>query len=186
MKKFLSTLTTLITLTTVTTLISLISLTTVTTFLTNISYAKDFSDVTESDWFYPYIQEITEDQLMVGYPDGRFGPWDPVNRAEMAKILYVIREDLQSDWLLDNIVELALVLITLLAWISIVGTLRSISRRPIVIQHINEKSAPNSTPVQKGSRLIAEEPNQPMENRKLDDDFNQDEGQRNQKTNWWL
>lgn len=164
----------------------ILTILTVLTFFSPNTNAKDFTDVTENDWFYPYVQEVTEDQLMVGYPDGRFGPWDPVNRAEMAKILYVMREDLQTDWLLDNIVELALVLITLLAWISIVGTLRSISRRPIVIQHMNEKTSSSSPNIQKGSQLIAEEPNQTMENRKLDDDFNQDEIQKNQKTNWWL
>ena len=137
------------------------------------SSAASFSDVSESDWFYPYIQEATEHQLMVGYPDGRFGPWDPINRAEMAKILYVMREDLKSDWLMDNVVELALVLITLLAWVSIVGTMKSISKRPIVIQHINDHGPSHSQPVQKNSRLIAEEPPQAMENRKP-------------KTNWWL
>lgn len=149
--------------------------------------AKEFSDVQISDWFSPYIQEITDDEIMNGYPDGRFGPWDPINRAEMAKILSLMRKDLDSSWIKENVVSSALILMTLVAWISIIWTLRSISKRPIIIQYVNETTTPRPQPsLQKNHRVIAETPNQPMENQQLDVDFNQDESQKNHKTNWWM
>ena len=46
------------------------------------SEAPLFSDVSEADWFYSYVQELSQAGLVAGYPDGTFGPCDPVTPGE--------------------------------------------------------------------------------------------------------
>lgn len=53
---------------------------------THVSDPK-FKDVPTSHSFYPYIAVLKSEGIIDGYPDGRFGVNDPLNRGQMAKIL---------------------------------------------------------------------------------------------------
>lgn len=49
---------------------------------------KEFSDVSEDDWFYTYLYSLTSSVGSInGYADGSFHPNAPVTRAEALKIL---------------------------------------------------------------------------------------------------
>lgn len=48
---------------------------------------KDFNDVMITDWFYPYVAAAVNQNVVNGYPDGGFHPYDAIKRQEMAKIL---------------------------------------------------------------------------------------------------
>jgi S-layer homology domain. len=48
---------------------------------------RAFPDVPDTYWAYESIKEVSEAGLMIGYPDGRFGPDNPISRAEMAMIM---------------------------------------------------------------------------------------------------
>jgi hypothetical protein len=48
---------------------------------------RAFPDVPKAYWAHEYIKEVSEAGLMIGYPDGRFGPDNPITRAEMAMIM---------------------------------------------------------------------------------------------------
>lgn len=46
-----------------------------------------FSDVSEDDWFMPYVAYAYKNGFIEGYSDGRFKPNDSINRAEALTIL---------------------------------------------------------------------------------------------------
>lgn len=46
-----------------------------------------FSDVAPGDWYYPYVQQMVENGVMTGYPDGTFKPKGEMTRAEFASVL---------------------------------------------------------------------------------------------------
>lgn len=48
---------------------------------------KEYPDVSESDWFYEYVLIAGQHGVMSGYDNGRFGPADPVTRAQIAKMV---------------------------------------------------------------------------------------------------
>ncbi len=54
----------------------------------DLSGAPHFDDVTDSDWFYGYVETAYNNGLMRGYGDGTFGPSNAVTRAETAHITY--------------------------------------------------------------------------------------------------
>ena len=37
-----------------------------------------FTDVSETDWFYPYVMDLSEKKVINGYPDGTFQPQNTV------------------------------------------------------------------------------------------------------------
>lgn len=45
-----------------------------------------FSDVKKGDWYYNEVCFMAENGILQGYPDGTFGPWEPITRAEFATI----------------------------------------------------------------------------------------------------
>lgn len=49
---------------------------------------SDFSDVDRTSWFAPAVGWAAETGMADGYPDGRFGPNDPITREQMAALLY--------------------------------------------------------------------------------------------------
>lgn len=51
------------------------------------TYAQTFKDVHESYWAFNYIAEMTERNVLSGYPNGKFYPENNVTRAEFAKIM---------------------------------------------------------------------------------------------------
>jgi len=94
----------------------------ITTFLTtNGTLAATFPDVPEDAWFHPYVTDLVENEIVEGYPDGRFGSWDPINRAELSKIIFNLKQLLHKNVLEDNIVEIILVFSTVLGWIYIIS-----------------------------------------------------------------
>lgn len=46
-----------------------------------------FTDVSRSDWFYPYAAQASEYGWIGGYPDGSFRPNNPITRAEVSVIV---------------------------------------------------------------------------------------------------
>lgn len=56
-------------------------------FLPTEAKAASYSDV-EGHWAQPAIERWSESGILNGYEDGRFGPNDPMTRAELAAVLY--------------------------------------------------------------------------------------------------
>ena len=54
----------------------------------NTPWNNPFADVSEGDWYYEAVRFVQERGLMNGYSDGRFGPNDPLSRAQLAQILF--------------------------------------------------------------------------------------------------
>lgn len=60
------------------------------TFSTVVSQAKSFPDVTNKNaFYYDAVLELSERKVIEGYPDGKFGPNDPITRDAAAKIIAV-------------------------------------------------------------------------------------------------
>lgn len=53
----------------------------------NEEAGKTYPDVSSGDWFYDYVLIAGQHGLAQGYADGRFGPADPVTRAQIAKMM---------------------------------------------------------------------------------------------------
>ncbi|WP_179151857.1 S-layer homology domain-containing protein [Oceanobacillus senegalensis] len=53
----------------------------------NVLEESPFSDVDESAYYYEGLQFAVHAGYMIGYPDGSFGPQDPLTREQMAKII---------------------------------------------------------------------------------------------------
>ncbi len=46
-----------------------------------------FSDVSETDWFYPYVMDLSEKKVINGYPDGTFQPQNTVTAGEALALI---------------------------------------------------------------------------------------------------
>lgn len=57
--------------------------------LTSFSFAQGFSDVTQGQWFYDSVTQMTETGIFKGYPDGTFKPNQTVSNAEFIKMFIV-------------------------------------------------------------------------------------------------
>jgi len=55
--------------------------------ISNCSPAKNFSDVSSSDWFAPYICEASNKGIVGGYSDNTFKPGNSINFTEASKII---------------------------------------------------------------------------------------------------
>ncbi|MFA6988869.1 MAG: S-layer homology domain-containing protein [Candidatus Gastranaerophilaceae bacterium] len=49
-------------------------------------YAKDYPDVAKTHWAYPQINSLSNEYVLVGYPDGTFKPDEAATRAEFANM----------------------------------------------------------------------------------------------------
>ncbi len=49
-------------------------------------WVNSFSDVTEDDWYYTYLMEASETEVVSGYADGTFGGGNSITRAEVCRI----------------------------------------------------------------------------------------------------
>src|SRR5699024_8624735 len=47
----------------------------------------EFSDVSKDNAHYDNIMKLAEQEVIKGYSDGSFGPWDPVSRGQVAVML---------------------------------------------------------------------------------------------------
>lgn len=52
----------------------------------NLTKINEFSDVKSGDWFNTAVSTMTKMGILNGYPNGKFGPSDPITRAEFATI----------------------------------------------------------------------------------------------------
>lgn len=50
-------------------------------------YRCPFSDVGEGQWFYPYVAEMNRRRVVLGYPDGRFGPGDVARAGDAVQMV---------------------------------------------------------------------------------------------------
>lgn len=75
-------------------IIQLISLSVTILFITNTSVqAKDnlpklYSDLSSSHWAYEYVATMKENGIIMGQPDGKFYPDNPITRAEAVQYIY--------------------------------------------------------------------------------------------------
>ncbi|MBO5408312.1 MAG: S-layer homology domain-containing protein [Clostridia bacterium] len=53
-----------------------------------------FSDVAESDWFYPYVTNMASQNLILGIGDGKFGSGMDITRQDMAVMMFRMGETL--------------------------------------------------------------------------------------------
>ena len=51
------------------------------------AFAKTYPDVPSTHWAYKQIQALTDEEVLVGYPDGNFKPDDSATRAEFASMV---------------------------------------------------------------------------------------------------
>lgn len=51
-------------------------------------WKNPYSDVSEKAWYYGNVRYVTEQGIMHGYDNGKFGPDDELNRAQMTQLLY--------------------------------------------------------------------------------------------------
>ena len=51
-------------------------------------WSNPFEDVDETAWYYDAVRYVSENGLMNGYDNGRFGPNDNLSRAQLAQILF--------------------------------------------------------------------------------------------------
>ncbi|MFA7681442.1 MAG: S-layer homology domain-containing protein [Candidatus Peribacteraceae bacterium] len=49
-----------------------------------------FSDISQADWFFPFIKQAVELDIVEGYPDGTFRPGQSITRAEAAKLVFLL------------------------------------------------------------------------------------------------
>jgi hypothetical protein len=52
-----------------------------------VAQAASFPDVPSSYWAFPFIQELANRGVIVGFPDGTFRPEEPVTRAQFAAMI---------------------------------------------------------------------------------------------------
>ncbi|MBR5390592.1 MAG: S-layer homology domain-containing protein, partial [Clostridia bacterium] len=65
--------------------------------------AAAFSDVKATDWFCPYVSDLTDSGVINGYPDGTFRPENEVRYNEALKLIllaagYPKQEPVGGDW----------------------------------------------------------------------------------------
>ncbi len=49
-------------------------------------FAMTFSDITEEHWAYKYVSELTNANVIAGYPDGTYKPEGTISKAEFLKL----------------------------------------------------------------------------------------------------
>lgn len=62
--------------------------------LVNGAMAKSYPDLSETHWAYKQIQSLTDEEVLVGYPDGNFKPDESATRAEFsAMVIKALHQD---------------------------------------------------------------------------------------------
>ena len=66
-----------------------------------------FSDVSRSDWFYPYVAQAASYGWIGGYTNGAFGPNDPITRAQVTTIVNnMLGRAADRDYVIDHQADL--------------------------------------------------------------------------------
>ncbi len=55
---------------------------------TRLEPPSPFTDVIRQNWFYEYVTTAYNHQILSGYGNGYYGPYDSVTRAQMAKMTH--------------------------------------------------------------------------------------------------
>lgn len=55
--------------------------------LTSNAWAKNYPDLPANHWAYKQVQALTDEEVLVGYPDGNFKPDESATRAEFAAMV---------------------------------------------------------------------------------------------------
>ena len=53
----------------------------------NLAFASNFSDVSDSKWYAPYIDALADEGIIEGYRDNRFNPEGALTRAQAVKLV---------------------------------------------------------------------------------------------------
>ena len=66
-------------------------------------WVSPYPDVSEEDWFYEYVGDLSQAGVVAGYPDGTFGPSNPVTLGEALKLILLatgrdVQEASGSHW----------------------------------------------------------------------------------------
>lgn len=144
------------------------------------AHASSFPDVPGDAWYAPYVEEVSEQGIMHGYPNGRYGSWDPVNRAELSKIIVNLQKNLSEKehlpWWKQYFGEMVIGGVSLLGWVFFALFFSSVLRRPLLVQCCCKKNIPEK---------LSETP--------LGDGFPRassseeiSEHSKNKTTNWWV
>ena len=64
----------------------MLSLFVIATLVTNV-YAKSYPDLPVNHWAYKQVQALTDEDVLVGYPDGNFKPDESATRAEFTTMV---------------------------------------------------------------------------------------------------
>lgn len=67
------------------------------------AFAADYSDLQKSHWAYKYINELTKEKVLYGYPDGTFRPDELATRAEFATM--VVKSLHQEDYPIKETID---------------------------------------------------------------------------------
>ncbi len=58
------------------------------------AFAKNYPDLSSNHWAYKQIQSLTDEEVLVGYPDGNFKPDETATRAEFtAMVVKALHQD---------------------------------------------------------------------------------------------
>lgn len=68
----------------------------------DLSGAPHFPDVTSTSWYYNFVETLFNNDVIDGYPDGMFRPGNFINRAEVAKMVYLSLNPMTGDFVLDS------------------------------------------------------------------------------------
>jgi hypothetical protein len=66
-------------------------------YLSAMDIATVFTDALNDHWAYPFIMQIYDEGVTLGYGDGRYGPDDPVTREQMAVFITRALEEVPTD-----------------------------------------------------------------------------------------
>lgn len=58
-----------------------------------------FKDITNNDWFKPFVNRAAENKIINGYNDGTFRPNAPITRAEALQVLFNYAPGLDPDYM---------------------------------------------------------------------------------------
>lgn len=64
--------------------------------------SKNFCDVRDSDWFAPYVNDLSKDYIVNGYEDGCFRPGRDITRAEFTKMVIAVKNSADPVYTDDN------------------------------------------------------------------------------------
>ncbi len=67
------------------------------------AWENPYTDVTEEDWFYPYVSALSQEEVIHGYPDGTFRPLEETTLGEALTLIllscgYGVQQPTTDHW----------------------------------------------------------------------------------------